>query len=78
MLFNGKENAPKAKEWAIKLEQEIVEKIDTVKDMTEPVLANIIDEAKEKYEDMKDINKDELSKTIDMLRDHWNSVFKIK
>ena len=42
MLFNGKENAPKAKEWAIKLEQEIVEKIDTVKDMTEPVLANIL------------------------------------
>lgn len=52
------------------MEQEIVEKIDKVKDMTEPVLEKIIDEVKEKYEAMKDIDKDELKKTIDTLRDH--------
>jgi ElaB/YqjD/DUF883 family membrane-anchored ribosome-binding protein len=60
------------------MEQEIVEKIDKVKDMTEPVLAKIIDEVKEKYERMKDIDKDELKKTVDTLRDHWSSVIKAK
>jgi hypothetical protein len=60
------------------MEQEIVEKIDKVKNMTEPVLEKIIDEVKEKYEDMKDIDKDELKKTIDTLRDHWASVIKSK
>jgi ElaB/YqjD/DUF883 family membrane-anchored ribosome-binding protein len=60
------------------MEQEIIEKIDTVKDMTEPVLAKIIDEVKEKYEAMKDIDKDELKKTVDTLRDHWSSVIKSK
>jgi ElaB/YqjD/DUF883 family membrane-anchored ribosome-binding protein len=60
------------------MEQEIVEKIDKVKDMTEPVLAKIIDEVKEKYERMKDIDKDELKKMVDTLRDHWSSVIKAK
>ncbi len=77
-LFYGKENAPKAKEWAMKMEQEIVEKIDKVKIMTEPVLAKIIDEVKAKYEQMKDIDKDELKKTVDTLRDHWSGVIKAK
>ena len=74
----GRENAPKVKEWAMNMEKEIVEKIDKVKDMTEPVLEKIIDEVKEKYEAMKDIDKDELKKTIDTLRDHWASVIKSK
>ncbi len=60
------------------MEQEIVEKIDKVKDMTEPVLVKIIDEVKEKYEHMKDIDEAELKKTVDMLRDHWSSVIKAK
>lgn len=60
------------------MEQELVEKIDKVKDMSEPVLAKIIDEVKEKYEHMKDIDKDELKKTVDKLRDHWSSVIKAK
>ncbi len=78
VLYNGKENAPKAKEWAMNMEKEIVEKIDKAKDLTESVLAKIIDEVKEKYENMKDIDKDELTKTIDTLRDHWASVIKAK
>lgn len=78
VLFNGKENAPKAKEWAMNMERELVEKIDKVKDMTEPVLTKIIDEVKEKYERIKDIDKDELKKTVDTLRDHWSSVIKAK
>ncbi len=77
-LFNGKENASKAKEWAMNMEQEIVEKIDKVKDMTEPVLVGIIDEVKGKYEHMKDIDKDELKKMVDTLHDHWSSVIKAK
>jgi ElaB/YqjD/DUF883 family membrane-anchored ribosome-binding protein len=60
------------------MEQEIVEKIDKVKDMTESVLMKIIDEVKEKYERMKDIDTDELKKTINTLRDHWSSVIKAK
>ena len=60
------------------MEKEIVEKIDTVKDMTEATLAKIIDEVKEKYEHMKDIDTDELKKTVDTLRDHWSAVIKAK
>ena len=77
-LFSGKENTPKVKEWAKNMEQEIVEKIDKVKDMTEPVLTKIIDEVKEKYERMKDIDKDELKKMVDTLREHWSGVIKAK
>ena len=58
MLFNGKENGPKVKEWVIKMEEEIVEKVDTVKDMTESHLSRIMDEVKAKYEKIKDIDKD--------------------
>ena len=78
MLFSSKENVPKVKEWAMNMEQEIVEKIDKVKDMSEPVLKKIIDTVKGKYEKMKDIDKDELNKAVDTLRDHWTSVIKAK
>ncbi len=54
------------------MEQEIVEKIDKVKNLTEPVLAKIIDEVRAKYERMKDIDKDELTKTLATLSDHWS------
>ena len=60
------------------MEKEIVEKIDKVKDLTEPVLTKIIDEVKGKYEDMKDIDKDELNQMIDTLREHWSGVIKAK
>lgn len=58
------------------MEQEIVEKIDKVKVMSEPILTKIIDEVKKKYELIKDIDKDELKKTVDTLRNHWSSVIK--
>lgn len=60
------------------MERELVEKIDTIKDMSESVLTKIIDEVKEKYERVKDIDKDELKKTVDALRNHWSSVIKAK
>jgi hypothetical protein len=60
------------------MEHEIVEKIDKVKDMTEPVLAKIMDEVTEKYEHMKDVDKNELKKIIEILRAHWSSVIKAK
>lgn len=60
------------------MEQELVEKIDKVKDMTESILTKIIDEVKEKYEQMKDIDQDELKKTVDALRNHWSEVIKAK
>jgi len=78
ILYNGKENAPKVKKWAINMEQEIVEKIDKVKDITEPVLTKIIDEVRDKYERMKDIDTDDLKKTVNTLRDHWSSVIKAR
>ena len=60
------------------MEQEIVEKIEKVKDMTEPVLAKIIDEVKAKYERMKDVDKDEFKKMVDTLHDHWSGFIKAK
>lgn len=78
MLFNGKEAAPKAKEWAIKMEEEIVEKVDKVKDMTEPVLTKIIDEVKAKYEKIKDIDKEELTDAVETLHKHWKWVLAAK
>jgi archaellum component FlaC len=60
------------------MEQEIVEKIDKVKNMSEEVLTKIIDTVKEKYEQMKDVDKDELKKTVDTLRNHWSAVIKAK
>ncbi len=77
-LYNATGSTPKAKEWAMNMEKEIVEKIDKVKDLTEPVLTKIIDEVKGKYEDMKDIDKDELNQMIDTLREHWSGVIKAK
>lgn len=73
MLFgpNGKKNRGKAKAWAVKMEKEIVKKLNAAKDLSEPAYHEIVDKVKAKYGKLKNIDKKELESVLEDLRKHW-------
>jgi hypothetical protein len=80
MLFGpkGKKHRKDVKDWAVKMEGEIVKKIDNVKEMSMPVYEDIIDQVKEKYEKIKTIDREELEAVIKDLNKHWRKIASTK
>ncbi|MBP6857742.1 MAG: hypothetical protein KBC11_00905 [Candidatus Pacebacteria bacterium] len=78
MLFgpNGKKNQKSLKGWAIKMKGEIIEKLETVKDVTAPVYEKIVSEVAAKYAKLKHIDAADLEAEVATLKKHWKALIK--
>ena len=78
LLFGpeGKKNRKIVKGWAVKMKGEIMEKVESIKDLTEPVYENIVDQIQSKYEKLKNIDKKEVLAVAAEMRKHWKAVSK--
>lgn len=78
MLFgpDGKKNRKVVRGWAVKMKGEIIEKFEKVKDVTEPIYHNIVDQVSDKYSKMKNIDREELKATVADIRKHWKVISK--
>ncbi len=78
LLFgpNGKKNRKIAKGWMIKMKGEIIEKIEDIKDITEPVYKNIVEKVSSKYASLKNIDKVEFAKVVSDIQKGWKNVSK--
>jgi hypothetical protein len=78
MLFgpDGKKNRKVVRGWAVKMKGEIIEKFENVKDLTEPVYHNIVDQISAKYAKMKNVDSTELKATVAEIRKHWKAMTK--
>jgi gas vesicle protein len=78
LLFgpNGKKNRKIIRGWAVKMKGEIIEKFEEVKELTEPIYNEIIDEVQKKYAGFKNIDKKELQEIIAEMRKDWISIKK--
>jgi len=78
LLFGpeGKNNRKKISGWAIKMKGEIIEKFEKVKEVTEPVYHEIVNEVSEKYAKLKSIDKEELEAVVEDLRKNWKKIVK--
>ena len=78
LLFGpeGKKNRKKVTGWAVKMKGEIIEKLENVKDLTEPVYQGIIDEVAAKYSKVKNMDQKDLTNLVVEMRKHWKSVAK--
>ena len=73
---DGKKNKKAIKGWAIKMKGEIIEKLEEVKEVTEPVYHKIIDEVSSKYAKVKNIDQKDLKNTVAEVKKHWKSMVK--
>lgn len=73
----GKKNRQHTKAWAIKMKGEIVEKLESAREITEPVYREIIDIVAREYKKGKKASQPEIEALAQDLKKHWKSISKL-
>lgn len=70
----GKTNQKHAKAWAIKMKGDVIEKLETAREISEPVYHQIIDSVAGQYERSKKANHEEIAELAKDLKKHWKTI----
>jgi hypothetical protein len=73
---NSKENQKKAKGWMVKMKGEIMEKMESAKEITEPIYRQIVDSVAQKYSEAQAGSKKEVQSMARELKAHWKDISK--
>ncbi|PIR73320.1 MAG: hypothetical protein COU40_03245 [Candidatus Moranbacteria bacterium CG10_big_fil_rev_8_21_14_0_10_35_21] len=73
----GKKHRQHAKSWAIKMKGEVVEKLETAQEITEPIYHAIIDTVAKEYMKGKKAGQSEIAALATDLKKHWKSISKM-
>ena len=73
MLFGpeGKQNRKKIQGWMVRMKGEIIEKFESLKNLTEPEYNRIIDSVAAKYAVAKNVDQRDIQGVIRDARRHW-------
>lgn len=72
----GKKNRKIIRGWSVKMKGEIIEKFENVKELTEPVYNQIVDNIQAKYAKLKNVDQEELTKVVGEIKKHWKTLKK--
>lgn len=72
----GKKNRKIIRGWTVKMKGEIIEKFENVKELTEPVYNQIVDNIQAKYAKLKNVDQEELAKVVGEIKKHWKTMKK--
>lgn len=71
----GKKNQKKVKGWMIKMKGDIVDKLEDVKEVTEPIYHQIVDAVAAKYaKGTKKITPEDVSMYVEVLKKQWRGI----
>lgn len=70
----GKKHQKHVKAWAIKMKGDVVEKLETAREVSEPVYHKIIDAVAEKYEKGSKASQKEIRELAQDLKKHWKTI----
>jgi len=69
----GKKNQKKTRAWMIKMKGDVIEKLESVQDITKETYDTIVDTVGDAYATVAD-SKDEVAKLAKELKSHWESI----
>jgi len=72
----GKKHQKQAKAWAIKMKGDVVEKLESAREVSEPIYREIIDSVATEYEKSKRAGKEEIVAMASDLKKHWKTLSK--
>jgi hypothetical protein len=72
----GKKHQKHAKAWVIKMKGDIVEKLESVKEVTEPIYNSIIDTVAENYKKKIKNSQDDIAEIVNDLKKQWKNLNK--
>ena len=73
---DGAKNRKAIKGWVLRAKGEVLEKLETLKEVNEEAYNNIIDAVAKRYQAMKNVDTVELAKMVDELKGHWRNINK--
>ncbi len=78
LLFGpeGKKNRKKVQGWAVKMKGEMIEKLENVKEVTEPVYHKIVDEVSSKYAKLKNVDQKDVEDAVKEVKNHWKALMR--
>lgn len=78
LLFgpDGKKNQKVVKGWAIKMKGEVLEELEKLEEVSEPIYEKIIDKVGEKYKKLKNLDLEDVIKEIDSFKKDWKNIEK--
>lgn len=73
----GKKRREQVKSWAIKMKGEVIEKLETAKEISEPIYHEIIDRVSAEFKKAKKAGNPEIEALAADLKKHWKSMSKL-
>jgi hypothetical protein len=73
----GKIHRQHTKAWAIKMKADVIEKLETAHQITEPIYHGIIDSVANDYKKGKKASQPEIDAIANDLKKHWKSISKL-
>ena len=70
----GKEERKKIKGWVSTLKEEIVQKLESLKDINKEVYDKVVDEVSEKFTQIKDLSQGEIEVVKQTLKNGWEDI----
>jgi gas vesicle protein len=72
----GKKNRKQIKGWTIKMKGEMIEKLEGLKEVTEPMYHKIVDDISAKYAKLRDVDQADVEQVVDEVKRHWKALVK--
>ncbi len=72
----GKKKRKQIKSWTLKAKADVLEKMESLKDINEEIYNKIVDEVAQKYKAVKEVDVDELGELVRSLQGQWKSIKK--
>lgn len=72
----GKKNRKKINGWTVKMKGEVIEKLESAKEITEPVYHDIVEKVSQKYAKLKNVDEAELALIVADIRKQWKHMVK--
>lgn len=72
----GKKNRKQIKGWAVKMKGEMIEKLEDLQEVTEPMYNKVVDEISSKYAKVKNIDQEDVNEVVGELKKHWKALAK--
>ena len=67
-------NRKQIKSWMLKMKAEVMDKIESVKDLSKEAYDKTIDEVSKKYSQIKDVDRKELMQLAKRMKSHWKEI----
>ena len=72
----GQKRRRVVKGWMVKMKGEIIEQLENLEKVTEPVYRQVVDRVSTEYAKLKNVDKAELSAVVADLHQHWRELTK--